>query len=58
LNQMIPMLELGEFIEQAFTAANTKARELGWIVWGRELRTVQLVVTELLRASHANGCNR
>jgi hypothetical protein len=55
---MIPMLELEEFIEQAFTAANTKARELGWIVWGRELRTVQLVVTELLRASHANGCNR
>jgi hypothetical protein len=25
-------IELGEFIEQALTAANDKARELGWIV--------------------------
>ena len=25
-------IELEEFLEQALTAANTKARELGWIV--------------------------
>ena len=25
-------IELGEFLEQALTAANTKARKLGWIV--------------------------
>ena len=25
-------IELGEFLEQALTAANDKARELGWIV--------------------------
>jgi hypothetical protein len=25
-------IELGEFLEQASTAANDKARELGWIV--------------------------
>jgi hypothetical protein len=25
-------IELGEFLEQAWTAANDKARELGWIV--------------------------
>jgi hypothetical protein len=24
-------IELGEFLEQAWTAANVKARELGWI---------------------------
>jgi hypothetical protein len=32
INDPDASIELGEFLEQALTAANDKARELGWIV--------------------------